>query len=950
MKKSTNWRIWSSAALFVLSLIMIWPTVKWYSMPQEERDRAEASVQPETHNPLLRQILSELQEEGGEDLIQEYRDLYETSTGTLKLGLDLQGGMYLSYTVEPTPGLDAEEALDQALEVIRNRIDEFGVSEPSITRQGNDRIIVQLPGVRDPARARSIVERQALLEFKIVAFPSNEHPAPSSVPVIREIESYLSGISGDSLSLPATEEEELTTPPEMEIPLLSLPGEEEFSLPALPSEDALSLPDESADQQDEALDFELQVAGEFTGLLTTLDEQTARTLSVSPGDWGISVGDDLDHFNDIINNPGVDSILSEANLAFVIGRVEETSRGEMVSVFLMPADVTMGWGRQADMETPHYMITGANLTDVRIRIGGDQSMTQDPYLILEFDSEGASRWDRITGENVDERVAIVLDGTIYSVATIRERISSSGTRLSGGFDLDEARDLRLVLKAGSLPARLVIAEEQTIGPSLGRRSINHGMVAAIVGIGLVAAFMIIYYGVGGILAILALAFDMLIIMAVLCFPGPFAHFGVVGLNAALTLPGIAGIILTIGMAVDASVLIYERIREERRSGKGIRTAVEAGYARAFVTILDANLTTLITALVLYRFGTGPIRGFAVTLSIGILASMFCSLVFTRASIGLILKNRKVNSLNLGKLAILRGAHFKIVNVRKKTYILSAVVILIGMVAFILNNGLNLSIDFTGGLETSIVRSEAIASEDLVAQLENQGLQSVQVQSLEDYSGEGAAYVVRTSTSDKDEVYAALAVCGCTAMELEAGGDDSSFIKQIGPRVGSELRSKAMNSILIAMFFIVLYIWYRFQFKWGVAAVAALVHDVVITVGILALLRLEVSLTIIAALLTIVGYSINDTIVVFDRIREDRKLRKGKTLEETVNIGINETLGRTVVTSVTTFVAVLMLFLFGGGALSEFALTLMIGIIVGTYSSIFVASPILVDWHAKLKKT
>jgi SecD/SecF fusion protein len=404
------------------------------------------------------------------------------------------------------------------------------------------------------------------------------------------------------------------------------------------------------------------------------------------------------------------------------------------------------------------------------------------------------------------------------------------------------------------------------------------------------------------------------------------------------------------MAVDASVLIYERIREERLSGKGIRTAVEAGYSRAFVTILDANLTTLITALVLYRFGTGPIRGFAVTLSIGILASMFCSLVFTRAVIGLILKNRKVTNLNLGKLAILRGAHYKIVNIRKKTYILSAVAILVGAAAFALNGGLNLSIDFTGGLETSVVRADAIPSEELAGELEEQGLESVQVQSLEDYGGAGAAYVIRTSTSDKDEVYAALDECDCRSMEQDEGTDDSSFIKQIGPRVGSELRSKAMNSILIAMFFIVLYIWYRFQFKWGVAAVAALVHDILITVGILALIRLEVSLTIIAALLTIVGYSINDTIVVFDRIREDRKLRKGKTLEETVNIGINETLGRTVVTSLTTFMAVLMLFLFGGGALSEFALTLMIGIAVGTYSSIFVASPILVDWHAKLKKT
>ena len=950
MKKSASWRMWSSVALFVLSLVMIWPTVKWYSLSQEERDRAEASVQPETQNPLLREILDQLQAEGGESLIAHYRDLYETSKGTLKLGLDLQGGMYLSYTVEPTPGLDAQEALDQALEVIRNRIDEFGVSEPSITRQGNDRIIVQLPGVRDPARARSIVERQALLEFKIVAYPNDEHPAPATVPVMRQIESYLSDWSGDTLSVPEPVGDSLSLPGG-EVTLPSVPsGEESLSLPSLPSGDEFTMPEEvSSTPEEEPLDFDLQVAGELTGLIVSLDDQSARKLRVSPGDWGVRTGDDLDRFLDLINDPGVDSILTQANLEFVFGREGETVYGDMVPVFLMPADVTRGWERQADVETPWYLLTGSNLTDVTIRVGGQQTISQEPYLILEFDSEGSSRWERITGENVDERVAIVLDGTIYSVAVIRERIASSGTRLSGGFTVEEARDLRLVLKAGSLPAKLIIAEEQTIGPSLGRRSISQGMTAAIIGICLVAAFMIVYYGVGGIIAIMALIFDLLIILGVLCFPGPFAHLGVAGLNAALTLPGIAGIILTIGMAVDASVLIYERIREERSSGKGIRTAVQAGYSRAFVTILDANLTTLITALVLYRFGTGPIRGFAVTLSIGILASMFCSLVFTRAVITMILRNRKVSDLSLGRLALLRDKHYKIVNVRKKTYILSAVAIIVGIAAFAVNGGLNLAIDFTGGLETSVVRAEAIPSEELKNELEAQGLLSVQVQSLVDYAGDGAAYVVRTSTSDKDEVYEALSACGCSSME-ESGSDDSSFIKQIGPRVGSELRSKAINAILLAMFFIVLYIWYRFQFKWGVAAVAALVHDILITVGMIALLRLEVSLTIIAALLTIVGYSINDTIVVFDRIREDRRLRKGKTLEETVNIGINETLSRTLVTSLTTFMAVFMLFIFGGGALSEFALTLMIGIIVGTYSSIFVASPILVDWHAALKKT
>jgi preprotein translocase subunit SecF len=276
-------------------------------------------------------------------------------------------------------------------------------------------------------------------------------------------------------------------------------------------------------------------------------------------------------------------------------------------------------------------------------------------------------------------------------------------------------------------------------------------------------------------------------------------------------------------------------------------------------------------------------------------------------------------------------------------------ILTGLIAFLGYGGLELSIDFTGGLETNVVSTEYETSAELTQALSDKGLESVQVQALQDWTGEGKAFVIRTSTSDKDIVYLALGEANCTLMEDEGGNSDASFIKQIGPRVGGELRSKAVDSLLLTMFFIVLYVWYRFQFKWGVAAVIALVHDVLITVGFLALFRIEVSLTIIAALLTIVGYSINDTIVVFDRIRELNRLRKGRTFEETVNKGINETLSRTIITSLTTLIAVLTLFFIGSGEIRDFAITLSIGIIVGTYSSICVASPILIDWQSRLKK-
>ena len=950
MTKVAKWRNWTSIALFVVSIFMVWPTVRWYMLPAHERDRAEASVQPDTDNPHLRSVLDSLQRQGGETLLEEYRALYRSSSGTIKLGLDLQGGMYLSYMVIPTPGLDEEEAIDQALEVIRNRINEFGVSEPSITRQGSDRIVVQLPGVRDPERARAIVERQALLEFKLIAYPTEEHPTISSVPVLREIDNLLIGTEFEEpASLDSLLEDSFDL---METAETSLA--ESDSAIQIDLQEGFALPEQGTDQEglpDEITLPELERPGSLASLIELAPEEIARnSRGISPGDWIVYTGDKLDQLNNIINRPDVDSILAAVNLRFTFGRLEETSGGTFRALYLLPRDMSHGWERQVDQVMEDYVLTGANLTDVRIRMGSAQSLNNNPYLILEFDSEGARNWEQITGNNVDKRVAIVLDGTVYSAATIRERISGSGTRLSGGFSTEEARDLRLVLKAGSLPAELVIAEEQTIGPSLGQQSINRGMIAGLVALCMVAAFIIIYYGTGGIVAIMALMFDMLIIMAVLGFPGPLAQLGLKGLNATLTLPGIAGIILTIGMAVDASVLIYERIREEKRSGKGIRAAIRAGYSRAFVTILDANLTTLIVALVLYKFGTGPIKGFAVTLSIGILASMFCSLVFSRAFIELLLKSKKKKDLSFGKWSILGDRHFSFVEMRKKTYILSAVVILIGVGAFLVNGGLDLSIDFTGGLETNVVSYSATTTAELSIALENEGLADVQIQKLMDYEGDGvAAFVVRTSELDKDLVYTSLQENGCVPMELEADTEGLSFIKQIGPRVGEELKSKALNAIFMAMIFIIFYVWYRFQFKWGVAAVIALAHDTIITIGILALIRLDISLTIIAAILTIVGYSINDTIVVFDRIREDRRLRKGKTLAETVNISINEVLSRTVVTSLTTFMAAFILFIISGGVLSRFALTLMIGIVVGTYSSIFIASPILVDWHAKLKK-
>lgn len=920
-RSSVNWRLWGSLGLFVLGLVMIWPTIQWFSLPEIERDRAEASVQPETSNPHYRALLEDMRREGGEAMLADYRNLYRTSLGTIRLGLDLQGGMYLAYTIEPGPGMEPSEALDQALEVIRNRVDEFGVSEPSITRQGDDRIVVQLPGVRDPARARAIVEKQALLEFKLVAYPNAETSLVSTVPAIAEIDRTLASIQDyPTDSLPAADS------------LPSAAGLQSTAPQSAGIEGAVAFP--LAEQEETSL----------SGLFEAADEIVAGKLSISPGDWVVRSGEPFDRLSEIITRPAVDSILAARNLQFVFGRETDTPSGTFRSAFLVPRDVMHGWDQAVGVERPYYSLTGASLTNVIVRMGDSQTLSTSPYLILEFDQEGSSNWARITGENVDERVSIILDGTVYSVATIRERITGTSTRLSGGFDLEEARDLRLVLKAGSLPARLVIAEEQTIGPSLGRLALDRGMIAGIVGFAIVALFMIVYYSAGGVIATLGLLLNMLLIFAVLCFPGPLARLGVGGLGATLTLPGIAGIVLTIGMAVDANVLVFERIREERRSGKGIRAAVETGFSRAFTTILDSNLTTLITALVLYRFGTGPIRGFAVTLSIGILASLFCSLVFGRSLFDLLLRSLKRSDIPLGVLKFFHEAKIPFVNMKNRAYLVSLAVILAGLVAFALRGGFVMSIDFTGGLETSVVNMNVQGVSELRRDLVNAGLQNVQVQELEDYAGEGRAYIVRTTTSEAETVNAALEETGCSPLSGEAEG--LAHIKQIGPRVGSDLRRKAFSAVLLSWAAIIIYIWYRFQLKWGFAAVLALVHDTLVTLGFIAVMRIEISLTIIAAVLTIIGYSINDTIVVFDRIRENRRLRKGRTFEETVDISVNETMSRTILTVLTTFMAVICLFIFGEGEIADFAITMCVGLITGTWSSIFIASMFLVDWRSR----
>ncbi len=551
------------------------------------------------------------------------------------------------------------------------------------------------------------------------------------------------------------------------------------------------------------------------------------------------------------------------------------------------------------------------------------------YVSMSFDGIGTERFASITRKNRGRRLAIVLDEKVQSAPVIREAITGGEAQITGQFTPQEATNLGLVLKSGALKAPIQVREEHTVGASLGDDSVKQGLMSLLIGGVFVLIFMTIYYRVSGLFANFALLFNIILIIAILA-----------GFGATLTLPGMAGIVLTIGMAVDANVLIFERIREELRRSGHPRAAVNEGFGKAFQTILDANITTLIGAIVLFQFGTGPIKGFAITLSVGILASMFTAIVVTRFMFEAVYLNRKhLKEVSIGQSILKPGLSLNFIGKRTFAAIFSAVIILVGVGSIVLHQGLNYGIDFRGGTNIQIQFNQQVSLDELRDTLKDKGLPSFTLQAF----GE----------AENNEVLLALPVDS----ELGTGekltenlnallgsaysGSEIRRVETIGPKVGDELKQSAINAILIALALILVYVSFRFHWKFGVSAIVTLVHDVLVVVGIFSLFDKEFSLAVVAALLTVVGYSLNDTIVVFDRIRENMGRFRKKPLEEVINLSINETLSRTFLTSVTTLFVVLSLFILGGAIISDFSFALLIGILIGTYSSIFVASPLII---------
>ncbi|RKY31549.1 MAG: protein translocase subunit SecDF [Candidatus Omnitrophota bacterium] len=698
----------------------------------------------------------------------------------INLGLDLMGGMHLVLRVD-TAGLSKEakeDATDRALEVIRNRIDEFGVREPTIQKQGEEEIVVQLPGIADRQRAIDLIGKTALLEFKLV---------------LNDPKKLSAAIAGD-------------------------------------------VPE----------GYELKY---------TQDED--------------------------------EPILLEKEA----------------------------------------VLTGDTLVTAEIKF--DQSRFNEPIVGLQFNSQGAKKFAEITANNVGRRLAIVLDGKVQSAPRIREAIPTGEAVITGHFSIEEAQDLAIVLKAGALPAPMYIEEERTIGPLLGQDSINKGIKASLVGAILIFVFMAIYYFIAGIVADIALLFNLIIILGGLgMLPVLFP-----GVSATLTLPGIAGIILSLGMAVDANVLINERIREEMSAGRSLRSAISNGYNKAFSAILDSNLTTLIAAFLLFQFGTGPIKGFAVTLTIGLLASMFTAIVVTRTIFELALSTGILKLKSLPMLRLIGQTKLDFIAKRKFFYVVSILVVAVGLAAFFNRGEKVYGIDFAGGQ----LQEYSFTNPPQINQV-REGLAELDLAdaSIQQFKENPRIVLIRTSIDKSDLI--------TEKLKEKFPGQEIQIlrIERVGPIAGKHLKTKAIRALIWALIGILVYVGFRFRhFNFAVAGVIALFHDVLVTLGLLALTGRQIDLLSVTACLTIAGYSINDTIVIYDRVRENSRLMQRRLkLSELINLSVNQTLSRTILTTLVTSLAVLSILFYGGEVLSNFAFALLIGFISGTYSTVFIASPLV----------
>ncbi len=810
--------------------------------------------------------------------------------------------------------IEVEDAISRSFNILRSRIDRFGVTQPNIQRlETAGRILVELPGIKDPERARKLLQSTAQLEFW-ETYEYNE-----LFQAFESANSYLRDVETANVS---TEDntEEVAIIEEVKAEKI----EEENSLLA----DVLEGDSLVSDSANVGLSFE-EFAAEnplYAVLYPNVNQQTGQ---LNPGPVvGVCAVKDTAAVNTYLSDNAVKKFFPiDVKFAYTVKPYDPD--GKFVQLVALKSDR----GGKSAME-------GDAVTDANEAFGQYSSTAE---VSMQMNAEGAKQWKRLTADNIGKSVAIVLDGYVYSYPTVQAEIAGGRSSITGNFTLNEAKDLANILKSGKLPAPARIIEEAIVGPSLGEEAINAGMSSFIFALLLVLAYMIFYYSGAGIVSNIALVANVFFIFGVLS-----------SLGAVLTLPGIAGIILTIGMSVDANVLIYERIREELRSGKGLSLAISDGYKSAYSSIIDANVTTLLTGIILYTFGTGPIKGFATTLVIGILTSLFAAIFITRLVISARLaKGKTITFANKITDGAFKNINIDFIGKRKRFYILSSAIILIG-VGSLVTKGLNYGVDFVGG-RTYVVRfDETVNNEDLRASLSAVFVDADGLNYTPQVKTFGNDNQVKITTSfmiESNEITTDKIVESKLSEGLATTGLQYEVMssQKVGPTIADDIKDAAVWSVFFSLLVIFLYILVRFR-KWqfSLGAVAAVFHDVLIVLSIFSIFygvlpfSLEIDQAFIAALLTIIGYSLNDTVVVFDRVREFMNNNTKKGVHELINGALNSTLSRTINTSLTTFFVLLIIFIFGGEVIRGFMFALMVGVVVGTYSSLFVASPIMLD--------
>ena len=810
---------------------------------------------------------------------------------------------------------EAGSAYDRTYEILRNRIDKFGVAQPTIQQlRASERILVELPGVKDPDRVRKLLQGTAQLEFW------STYECAEAMHYLEDANSYLASVSKSDEEAPAADQEQQEV--------------------AMTAEDSLLSQLSNAPVDESMADAQMMKDNPLFALLQpNIDPQT-RQYSQGPV-VGYAVQKDRAAVNEMIEKAIEKKIIDSRLIKFLWSAKPISDKSDVYALYAIKVTTRDG----------SALLDGGVITDAR----QDFSSMGGNEISMTMNSEGAREWKRITGENVGKCVAIVLDDLVYSAPVVNGEIAGGRSSITGQFTLEEAKDLANILKSGKLPAPAVIVQEAIVGPSLGQESIHRGLISFILAFIVVLIYMVVFYNRAGWVSVIALITNIFLLMGVLA-----------SIGSVLTMPGIAGIVLTMAMAVDGNVIIYERIKEELRAGKSLMTSVDEGFHNAYSAIIDGQVTTFLLGLVLIVFGSGPVQGFAVTLCIGIVTSLFTSIFITRLCIDWMMNHNKKLSFSFPfSENFMRNAHVDFLGMRKTFYIIGivAIVLCLGGLVF---RGLNFGIDFTGG-RTYVVRfDQNVSANDVRSAL---GAQFEDAPEVKTYGPSNQLKITTKykvgddSDETKREILTKLYDGTKTFFAKEISIRDFESTEnnplgiiqseQVGATIANDLRRSSILAVLGGLLIIFVYIGVRFKsWRFGIGSVAALAHDTILVLGIFALLQgllpfnLEVDQSFIAAVLTVIGYSINATVVIFDRVRENRKLYPKRDLLSQMNDAVNATLARTINTSGTTFVTLLMMFLFGGEVIRGFVFALLVGVVCGMFSSVCLACPIVYEVYKK----